>query len=362
MSDQVSHRTNETGEGTSPQGARPADAAGSPSLDRRRLLAGMAGLPIGGGLALSAFTEDALASEEEKRLAEQIDAVSSPTPKPPIFATLDDLKAPMPTAKLGNVELSRVVMGGNLMNGFAHSRDLIYVSRLITAYHDEKRVFETFWLAESCGVNAIITNPMLAPRINAYWEKAGGTIQFVAQPRGTTESELLDGIKYSIDHGACAAYVQGANTDAMARQGRFDLLALALETIRDGGLPAGLGAHALSTLQGCVAAGLEPDFWMKTFHHHNYWSARPDEEYADNRWCEDPEETIEFMKEREEPFIAFKVLAAGAIHPRDGLRYAFGNGADFVCLGMFDFQVVEDVNYALAALEAAQQRERPWRA
>ena len=62
-----------------------------------------------------------------------------------------------------------------------------------------------------------------------------------------------------------------------------------------------------------------------------------------------------------EPWIAFKVLAAGAIKPEDGLKYAFDNGADFVCLGMYDFQIVEDVNIALDAIAGARSRtSRPW--
>ena len=63
-----------------------------------------------------------------------------------------------------------------------------------------------------------------------------------------------------------------------------------------------------------------------------------------------------------EPWIAFKVLAAGAIKPEVGLSYAFRNGAEFVCLGMYDFQIVEDVNIALEALENARDRQRPWMA
>lgn len=61
-----------------------------------------------------------------------------------------------------------------------------------------------------------------------------------------------------------------------------------------------------------------------------------------------------------EPWIAFKVLAAGAIKPEEGLKYAFSNGADFVCLGMYDFQIVEDVNIALDAMKSAKDRLRPW--
>ena len=66
------------------------------------------------------------------------------------------------------------------------------------------------------------------------------------------------------------------------------------------------------------------------------------------------------MASLKEPWIAFKVLAAGAIKPEEGLKYAFTNGADFVCMGMYDFQIVEDVNIALDAISGTQERQRPW--
>jgi hypothetical protein len=52
------------------------------------------------------------------------------------------------------------------------------------------------------------------------------------------------------------------------------------------------------------------------------------------------------------------VLAAGAIAPEDGIRYAFENGADFVCLGMFDFQVIKDINSCLDILADLGKRRR----
>ena len=66
------------------------------------------------------------------------------------------------------------------------------------------------------------------------------------------------------------------------------------------------------------------------------------------------------MSEVTKPWVAYKVLGAGAIHPREGFRYAYENGADFLCVGMFDFQVAEDVEIALAALEKTRNRDRPW--
>ena len=61
------------------------------------------------------------------------------------------------------------------------------------------------------------------------------------------------------------------------------------------------------------------------------------------------------------PWIAFKVLAAGAISPADGFQYAFDGGADFLCVGMFDFQIEEDVQLTCRSFAAAQTRQRPWR-
>jgi hypothetical protein len=60
------------------------------------------------------------------------------------------------------------------------------------------------------------------------------------------------------------------------------------------------------------------------------------------------------------PWIAFKVLAAGAIPPKDGIQYAFGSGADFICLGMFDFQVEEDAELVRQCVAKAKDRKRPW--
>lgn len=69
-------------------------------------------------------------------------------------------------------------------------------------------------------------------------------------------------------------------------------------------------------------------------------------------------QTAAFMQSVDKPLIAYKVLGAGAIHPDQGFRYAYQNGADFLCNGMFDFKVAEDVQIARNALDRTKQRER----
>ena len=85
---------------------------------------------------------------------------------------------------------------------------------------------------------------------------------------------------------------------------------------------------------------------------HNY--------HHDNMWDVFPEQTVDVLSKVEVPIVGFKTLAAGAIHPEDGFRYDFENGADFICVGLFDYQVMEDVNVATAILETGVNRTRPW--
>ena len=66
------------------------------------------------------------------------------------------------------------------------------------------------------------------------------------------------------------------------------------------------------------------------------------------------------METVDKPWVAFKVMAAGALSPRHALPYAYRNGADFVIAGMFDFQIEMDVKIAIDSLKKAADRTRTW--
>jgi uncharacterized membrane protein YphA (DoxX/SURF4 family) len=329
-----------------------------PEPSRRELIRSAAALPVLGGFALAVAGKRRFDSYEERILKGEVDAVSSATLKSFRYASLKELRGQVPHSKIGKLDVSRVIMGGNLIGGWAHARDLLYVSQLVKTYHSDRKVFETLRLAEECGINTFLTNPQLARVINAYWHREGGKIQFISDLG--YKGDVIAGIPFSIDAGAAACYVHGGIADDLAKKGQTDVIGKALDLIRQNGVPAGIGGHRLETIQSCVNAGLSPDFWVKTLHHCDYWSARRNEAENDNIWCVNPEETVAYMSALPQPWIAYKVLAAGAIHPKDGFPYAFRNGADFICVGMYDFQIVEDVNIALAALDGARQRDRRW--
>ncbi|MFC1558643.1 twin-arginine translocation signal domain-containing protein [candidate division KSB1 bacterium] len=322
---------------------------------RRKFLQRSLSLAAGAAVAGSFEESNLMTHASQKYEKKVVTSASKPAFK---YATLDDLKEKIPVSKIKDMQLSRVILGGNLIGGWAHARDLIYASKLVQAYHTKSKIWETMHLAEQCGVNTLLTNPKLCPVINEYWDKGYGKIQFISDCGG---DDILTGIKKSIDNGATACYLHGGIADGLAKEGKWDLMAKALDLIKDSKLPAGIAGHTIDTIKGSVDHGLEPDFWMKTLHSHKYWSAQHPEEH-DNVWCYDPEETIAYMRERKEPWIAFKTLAAGAIHPKKSFKWCYEKGADFLCVGMYDFQMVEDINLANDILSGEIKRERPWRA
>ena len=270
----------------------------------------------------------------------------------------------MPMGKIGNLKISRLISGGNLISGWAHARDLIYVHQLMRHYNTDEKVMDTLELLEECGVNTIIADPSERPyRIfPKYWNERGGKIQWIAEGHPEVK-DLKTDTRKSLDYGASAIYIQGVIGDRWLRDGHIDLLGECVDFIKSNGVPGGIGAHLLDVIIASEQRGYDADFYVKTLHHSDYWSARrPDQKLdviknpADNYWCMTPEKTIEFMKKVNKPWIAFKVLAAGAIHPKSGFKYAFENGADFICVGMFDFQVREDVIIAKDILSRISQR------
>src|ERR1041384_3511969 len=62
-----------------------------------------------------------------------------------------------PRGKIAGQEFSRLMMGGNLIGGWSHSRDLAYVSMLMRRYNTPAKVRETLESGEANGITAINT-------------------------------------------------------------------------------------------------------------------------------------------------------------------------------------------------------------
>ena len=334
---------------------------------RREMLKDLATLPVLGLFGWGAYKSSKLYN---------IDTLSGATIQIN-RASLSGLKGELPKGKVGNQELSRLIMGGNLIGGWAHARDLIYASELFVAYNTEKKIFETLMLCEQAGINCInIGFPTIATMVK-YKKITGSKIKVITQVGISEKSDdIYENVTTAIDNGMDIIQLQGNWCDWLVRDNRLEVIAGLMDRIRSNGIVAGMGAHTIDSFIICEENGIIPDYYMKTMHHDNYWSAHPREYrqpfevdgklhkdhnmFHDNCFCPFPDRTVEFVNRAQVPVMGFKVLAAGAIHPSDGFKWAFENGADFICVGMFDFQVVNDVNICIETLQNLQNRKREW--
>jgi len=274
----------------------------------------------------------------------------------------------LPAGKIAGQEFSRLMLGGNLIGGWAHSRDLTYVATLARRYNTEAKIRETLELAEANGITAMNTWVMQEnSHLFNHW-KRGGKMKWIAQARLDAGGGYSQ-INRAIDEGAAGVHITGDAAESLLKQGQFDKVGETVQLIKSRKRVAGVAAHDLNVIIECEKLKLDVDFYQKTFHSHDYYtSPRPDEKDAvgphDNSWCSDPQAVIDCMANVKQPWIAFKILAAGAIAPRAAFPYAFNSGADFILVGMFDWQIEEDAKLARRVVAAASgpnsKRTRPW--
>ena len=351
------------------------------SAKRRTFIKGIAALPLLGVAAafnIKVKSTDDLISKENR-------------------ASLKNIKGILPKGKLGKYEISRLIEGCNPMGGWSHSRDLTYVNSFSKIYHTPSKMKETWAIAEEAGINFVNLELFQYPIFNEYKKETGSKMLNVRQCSIGKPNDRLATVKEAIDLGADFIYMQGGHAENLYLSGALDVLGHALEYVHRQKMLFGIGAHSIMTVIESRELGIKPDFYYKTIHHDNYWSATP-REYRkelkpyqagvtqerkplqrstvlagspnaprddrnsprDNMWDQFPEQTIETFKSIDVPWFGFKVMAAGALTPEDGIRYAFENGADFVCAGIYDWQIVDDVNTTIGILESLGKRERPW--
>lgn len=248
----------------------------------------------------------------------------------------------------GKHEISRLIIGGNLISGSAHAGELLYQSALMTHYFTTEKILETWTLAEHNGINTTLmrADPHIMEHYRKFTRERGGKLQWIAQS-APEQGDPIENAKRARDHGAIGIYLHGNVSDNFVKEGKAEEIGRILHGFRQAGLMAGVGAHLLETVQGSEKAKLDPDFYMFTINRMNYYSSAPAEIAA-------------FMKNIKKPWIGFKVLGAGRDKPLEGFQHAFEKGADFIAVGMFDWQVRDDTAHVQEMLAKGLTRDRLW--
>ena len=281
------------------------------NLNRREFLEGT--LTVSTGLAVAGKGPSATGAESTTK------AVSS-----------------LPKRKLGKYEVSRLIIGANPFTGYPHAQPLKYAKELFAAYFTDEKIIETLAISHNHGIDThvTLTDESCVKYLNRFERETGKRLQWIAQshwfsPKPEGRKNALNYIKLAADNGAIACFLHGSSCDGMVRDKTLSQIEYYLDTIRKHGMLAGMAGHLNQTIDVPVKAGIKPDFIMKTLNTVGHASV-------------DPEETIEMMAGIDIPWIAYKVLGAGRVDPEPGFRYAIEAGADFLNVGMFDFQVAEN--------------------
>jgi len=310
----------------------------------RTLVPGVAALAAFGGCFWQQYKADAF---------KKVEAVTSATVKVHEFTALAALKQPISEkANVGGIEISRLALGGDLFAGRAHARDLIWTDDFMRRYNSGVTLGRTIRYCLHCGIDTVFADcQFLAPML-AEARAVKGELKFFAGCMDGKEAAA------AASGGAKAVYLRNEATDAAAKKGDAAKLKELFAALKAAGLPAGVAAEDLETVKFCVANGVVPDFWIIAFHSLEYPAARM-EQRCNNIWCTDPDVVSAYMKTRNEPWVAMRCLAGGALDPVAAYKFAKDGGATAASIDLLDYRIVETVNGIMAPPKKAPAAKAP---
>lgn len=270
----------------------------------------------------------------------------------------------METVKIGNIDVSRLILGSNPFSGFSHQGREMDLEMM--HYWTYARIKNGMRRAESLGINTIIAIPDRHMwRLMMEYRDEGGKIQWIGQTDpglGTPEISL----NRVAEIGAPACHIHGGYADGLMADGRPEDLIANVEYGRRLGLTMGLAGHNPDTFRW-AEGNLDVDYYMCSYYNpgaHRVEGGRalsPDERYA---WPEDRRAMTELIQEVSRPVIHYKVMAAGRNDPAEAFGYVARSmrPGDAVCVGIYTRDkpdmLKEDAELLEQALAARDQPPR----
>ena len=238
--------------------------------------------------------------------------------------------------KLGDLEVSRLILGGNPFSGFSHwnaEGDLE-----MKKYYTVERIKAVYREAERLGITTHIgrSDNHVVRTLMEYWGE-GGTIQWIAQ----TPPEYggpEPGARRGMANGAKAVFIHGGEMDHALSKGTLEEMKPTIDLIHDAGLPAGVAGHQTKVFEW-AEEHLDCDFYMCSHYDPIYREESPEhlsdsvEEFREA----DRERMTATIQKLSKPVIHYKILAGGRNDPKEAFRYTASKmrPGDAVCVGMY---------------------------
>jgi hypothetical protein len=221
----------------------------------------------------------------------------------------------LPTIKLGQHNVTRLILGGNPIYGYSHFNKLF--SQHMTDWHTPQRVAELLKRCEEAGVNTWQNSysERTLQDLDRYRE-SGGKMHWLllGKPDWDKHPEHIDD---AVRHKPIGIAPHGALAERLHRQDKLHVLTTLLKRIRDKGVLVGLSAHNPALIELAEERQWDVDYYMCCL----YYLTRPRREYQELLGKDlplgeiylqsDPPRMFKAVKATRKPCLVLKVLAAG---------------------------------------------------
>ena len=222
--------------------------------------------------------------------------------------------ANFPTVQFGNATITRLILGGNPIDGYSHSVQKI--SDLMREFFTVQRTTDLILHAEEHGITTFESHysPKVGAALNAAREQ-GSKMQWICLTHAGEDAMLKDILALKpigIAH-------HGNRTDTYFQTGKRDIVHDYVKKLHDLGIFAGISTHCPKHVAMIEDLRWENDFYMTCM----YYLTRTPEElkaiYGEGLVNEreepfvkgDPERMAREIRATKKPCLAFKILAAG---------------------------------------------------
>ena len=213
----------------------------------------------------------------------------------------------LPTIRLGEHEVTRLIVGGNPFSGNSH---------IDAALDEEMRDFfttetikNTLRHCEECGINTYqLRADRHIMRILREYRQQGGKLQWIAQTAPEFAS-FESNVNQIVQMGAIAIYFHGSTVDKLFRAGNYAEIERCLKILRDTGKVVGLATHMPEVIRYSEEHGWDVDFYMACVY--NISKVERDVPYGREPFFEsDIPLMYEAIRSTPKPCLAFKILGA----------------------------------------------------
>jgi hypothetical protein len=258
-----------------------------------------------------------------------------------------------PRTLIGDVSVSRMVIGSNWIVGYSHTGHA--ADRVIQeAYKNADSYTPLVGAFVKHGVDAVMGNFSggleSAEKLLRAQDALGTKLTIIDTPvinvddTPAARQECRDMFKRSAELGATFCLIHHASTEQLINKNKKTIERLPdyLEMIREAGLKPGLSAHMPEVVQYSDLNGYDVETYIQIFNCMGFMMQV------------EIESVIRIIHEAKKPVITIKPMAAGRVTPYVGLTFNWNvlRSQDLVTVGCFSpFEVEEDIEISLAALE-----------